>query len=111
MFSCFLKIFKIIIPPVAISTKKRRVLFAKIEKNKKIYLQPLPALIHLTPRRHFAISTKIRRFTGNTEGLINAPWHFDKSIEMNKQQRVGASRPIATPKILENLNIYYNPIE
>ena len=57
----------------AISTKMRRVKSAKSEKNKNFYRQFSSALINFDPPRHFAISTKKRRFTGNTEGLIKRP--------------------------------------
>jgi len=51
----------------------RRLESAKSEKNKEFYHLLSQALIDFDPPRHFAISTKKRRFTGNTEGQLFLP--------------------------------------
>jgi len=81
----------------------RRLKSAKSEKNKKFYRLLSPTLIDFTPPRHFAISTKNRRFTGNTEGqlfFLRAATVMERAVnkienrkpKMKNQKSPGVSR-------------------
>ena len=77
----------------------RMVESAKSEKNKKIYLLTSPVLIDFRPPRHFAISTKNRRFTGNTEGQLFFPTPVsgpNPAVWKSEYRKERAKKPVSS---------------